>query len=92
MSNLETLSGAKLEALIEKLDEVHSGHVNEFIARGLGHLRGSDIRNALADPDCKFLVLAIAWVNSSDALSNARFEFDARKRYHGTNKPIRQAA
>jgi hypothetical protein len=89
---LETLSAAKLHALIAKRDAAHTVLTREFIARGLGHYRSADIRAAALDDASPAHRLACDYVKADDALYAARSELEARRRYHGGDKPIRRAA
>jgi hypothetical protein len=87
--NLETLSGPKLETLIETLSARHSAVLDDVIAAGWGDKNGREIREiAKADPSN---TLAAAYVRSCDAYLGAAAEMDRRKRWHGGTKPIRRA-
>jgi hypothetical protein len=89
MPNLEKLSAPKLLALIETLDAAHSALLEEVIAAGYGSYTGRQIRELVKVEPWPLLVEHLA---ADDALSLARFELDARRRYHGGDQPIRRRA
>lgn len=93
MSDLETLSGTKLAAVIARRDARHSEILAATIAAGMGAMRHSDIvelakGSALSDR----ANLARDYLNARHDWLVAVDELDRRKAYHGTNKPIRRAA
>jgi hypothetical protein len=89
MTDLTKLSAAKLHAVIAKREAVHSALLDETIAAGYGETRHNDlVRMAREDG----VPLLVEYVAASDSLSEARWELDARQRYHGGDKPIRRAA
>lgn len=96
MPDLTKLSGPKLEALIEARREIDLAACKRCIALGLGQWRYSDMRDALDGKrvDCDYPQLAAMRrnVEASAALREALDEMDARKRYHGSNRPIRGAS
>ena len=87
--DIKKLSAVKLEALYETRDKAVRDLVDAMINAGRGHETNQDIREAAKrgyDP------LAFAYCSALDAENEARHEMDRRKRYHGTLKPIKQAA
>jgi acetylglutamate kinase len=84
MRNLSTLSGPKLEALIEKLDTAHSVTLRAAIDHGYGNVRMNEMRAIHDEP------VAAAHIRASDELSAARDELERRRRWHGTNRPIKR--
>lgn len=89
MPNLETLSASKLHALIEKREATNIALLDEVIAAGYGQTTMSEVRRLARDEKAPLLV---EYVAAMDSLDEARHELDARRRYHGGDKPIRRAA
>lgn len=87
MRDLSTLSGPKLEALIERLDAAHSATLRAAIDHGYGNVRMNDMRASHAGEP-----IAAAHIRASDELSIARDELAQRLRWHGTNRPIKRRA
>lgn len=89
MPDLSKISAAKLDALYEKRQADCSANCTALINAGRGMERGSEIYAkgvAGADP------LSIEYVRVTDAVREVINEQDARKRWHGSHKPIRRGA
>lgn len=85
--DITKLSAAKIEALYEKRQKACSINCTALINAGRGMERGSEIYAkgiAGADP------LSIEYVKLSDAFQEVVREMDARKRWHGSLKPIKR--
>lgn len=89
MIDLTKLSASKLHALIAKRDAAQSALLHEVIAAGYGNYRGNEIRELAKSEGWPLLV---EYVTACDAWYEANAELDARKRYHGGDKPIKRAA
>jgi hypothetical protein len=86
--DLERMSGPKLMALHERRGAVVSDLTRELIAAGFGQERGSETRERAKAGD----PLAQRWVEAQDSVQAIYDELDARRRYHGSNKPIKRRA
>lgn len=90
MADLSKLSAAKIEALYAERSEACSANCRALIAAGRGMERGSEIyakgKAIDADP------LSIEYVTTTDAFREVADEIEARKRWHGSTKPIRRAS
>jgi hypothetical protein len=86
MPDVAKLSARAIEALYDKRQAACSVNCTELIDAGRGMERGGEIYAkglAGADP------LSIEYVKVTDAVRIVIDEREARKRYHGTLKPIR---
>lgn len=93
MTDLSKLSAKKLLAEIDARSKAHSANVDSMIQHGYGHCRGSDIREfAKGSSLLARTLLARRWVETQDARQAAFDEQDARRRYHGSDKPIKRTA
>lgn len=87
MRDLSTLSGPKLEALIERLDAAHSATLRAAIDHGYGLVTMNALRaNHASEP------VAAAHIKAADELNAARVEMDQRMRWQGNNRPIKRRA
>lgn len=84
--NLPALSAAKLLAEIAKRDETHSSLLNETIAAGYGDTKHNDIA-ILAST--KAFPLLVEYMVAFDELREARAELELRRRWHGSDRPIK---
>lgn len=90
MVDLTKLSGPKLHALIAKRDAKRVTALDAAIAAGMGMMRHSEIvelstQNALLEKPRlarEYLLTRANWLEAVE-------ELDARKRYHGGDKPIK---
>jgi len=91
--NLAKLSGPKLRAHIEKLDAARGVALDATIAAGMGMKRHAEIA-LLAKLSCPPYETHIAreYIRTRAAWLEALEELDARKRYHGGDKPIKRVA
>lgn len=89
--NLSKLSGPKLRALIAKRDAERGAALDATIAAGMGMMRHSDIE-ALAKGSSLLskTLLARRYLQTRGAWLEAVEELDARKAYHGGDKPIKR--
>jgi hypothetical protein len=88
MVDVTKLSAAKLQALYDKRQAACSANCTALINAGRGMERGGEIYakgKAGADP------LSIEYVETTDAVREVIDEQEARKRWHGSLKPIRRA-
>ena len=83
MTDLTKLSAAKLEALYAKRSDASSVNCNKFIEAGRGMERPAQIRTQTD-------ALSLEYVALNDALCAVVDEMNARKRYHGSLKPIKR--
>lgn len=91
MSDLETLSAKKLHAVIQKRHARWSEVLDATIAAGMGDMRFSDIVElAKGDPLLPKVRLARDYLNARHDWAVANDELDARRRYHGGDKPIKR--
>lgn len=87
MVDVTKLSERKLRELYEKLSAESSAICTRLIAAGFGLERGSETRRrALETGD----TLAVEYVDINDRLYAAAEEQAARRRYHGSLKPIKR--
>jgi hypothetical protein len=86
--DLTRLSARKLHAEIEKRDARHSETLKEVIAAGYGNLTGREVRDRAKALD----YVCARHVAALDAFLEATQELDARRRWHGEDKPIRREA
>ena len=87
MPDVTTLSARAIEALYDKRQAACSINCTALINAGRGMEKGREIYAkglAGADP------LSVEYVKLTDAVRIVIDEQDARKRYHGTLKPIRR--
>lgn len=92
MIDLPKLSASKLLAEIDARSADHSASVDTMIRLGYGHCTGSEIREFAKESSLLTrTLLARQWVATKDALQAAYAEQDARRRYHGSDKPIKRA-
>lgn len=82
MLDLTKLSAAKIEALYVKRSEASSVNCRKFIDAGRGMERPTQIRTQTDE-------LSLEYVALNEALQVVVAEMDARKRYHGSLKPIK---
>jgi hypothetical protein len=85
--DITKLSAAKLQALYDRRQAVSSVNCTALINAGRGMERGGEIYAkgvARADP------LSIEYVECTDAVQEAIAEMDARRRWHGTLRPIKR--
>lgn len=93
MTDLSKLSARKLQELIAKRQADDRKSLDAAIGAGMGHMRGSDIRElAKGSSLLGKVLLARRRVETGDLLNEAYIELDARMRYSGTDKPIKRAA
>jgi hypothetical protein len=83
MTDLTKLSAAKLEALYAKRSEASSVNCRKFIEAGRGMERPTQIRTQTD-------ALSLEYVAVNEAFFAVVAEMDARKRYHGSSKPIKR--
>lgn len=88
MTDLSKLSARQLHALINKRDAAHRESLREAIAAGYGMYTGAQMRQLAAEGDA----LATRNVASAAAWFEAKSELDARRRWHGDDRPIRRKA
>lgn len=91
--DITKLSAAKIEALREKRDAIDSAVGTAAIAAGMGNWRPSDRDAALAgDRPASPEELAICrdWKAAADARWEVIAEMEARRRWHGSLKPIKR--
>lgn len=89
MVNLETLSANKLEQEIEKRSERSNAALKAVINAGYGNHTGNQLR-ALVEAG-KADSVVIENVKAGDSYLEAVNEQDRRRRYHGSDKPIKRA-
>lgn len=85
-ANLPTLSAAKLLAELERRDAAHGALLDETIAAGYGDTRHNEIARLARAEGWPLLVEYMA---AYDALSAVRNELDSRRRWHGSDRPIK---
>jgi hypothetical protein len=88
MPNLETLSANKLALEIDKRDKRHSAALRAVIDAGYGNHTGNQL-SALYEAG-KADSVVIENVTASRAYMEAINEQDRRRRYHGSDKPIKK--
>ena len=86
--DLEKLSERKLVAIYEKLQTAASANCTALINAGWGSERGSETRARAKTGDA----LAVQYVEIQNNLQILIAEQDARKRWHGSLKPIKRRA
>ena len=90
---LEKLSAAKLHAEIAKRRTAYYAATDGFIRAGRGDMRGTDIEAAAkGDSLLSITRMCREYLELRAAYNEACDELDARKRYHGSDKPIKRAA
>ena len=87
MTDLTKLSAAKIEALAAKRYAARSAACRALINAGFGEERHSETRKRAAETHDP---LAVRSVEASGACDEVWAEMDARKRYHGSLKPIKR--
>jgi hypothetical protein len=87
---LEKLSGPKLIALIGKRYEIRCVLLDDTIEAGLGRYTHSMMRELAFTSSAPLSGLAKRWLIANDDWLEAVVELEARKRYHGGNKPIKR--
>jgi hypothetical protein len=91
MTDLTKLSGPKLHALIAKRDSERSAALDATIAAGMGLMRHSDIEALAAGSSLVGnSLLARTYLSTRAAWLDAVLELDARRAYHGGDKPIKR--
>mgnify|MGYP001602931663 CR=1 FL=1 len=92
MTAIEKLSGPKLHALIAKRDAACSAALDATIAAGMGMMKHSDIVALSTGSELVEKVrLAREYLMTRAEWANAHDELDARRRYQGSDKPIKRA-
>jgi len=86
--DLTRLSARKLHDVIAKRDAAHSATLAETISAGYGNLTGAQVRERAKAGD----YVCLRHVTALDAWLEATQELDARRRWHGEDKPIRKRA
>lgn len=93
MNNLNKMPAKKLHTLIVKREAERDAALDATIAAGMGMMRHNEIEQ-LAKLSCppyeteiarRYLATRAAWLEAVK-------ELDARKRYHGGDKPIKRSA
>jgi len=91
MSDLSTLSAKKLHEVIERRNAHWKATLDATIAAGMGGLRYSDIVElAKGSALLNKTQLALNYLNARHDWTVAMDELDARKAYHGGDKPIKR--
>lgn len=85
MPNLETLSAAKINALLAKREAAHSALLAEVIAAGYGNYTGNMLR-AIAEP----APIIVEHLAAEAARYEVIAELAARQRYQGNDRPIKR--
>lgn len=88
MPDLTKLSANKLHAEIAKREAKHSALLRATIEAGYGNTRHNEIVATVKAGTAERVL--VDYLAASDALELARYELDARRRYHGGDKPIRR--
>lgn len=91
MTDISKLSGPKLHALIAKRDAARGAALDATIAAGMGMMRHADIVALSTGSDLianvriarEYLMTRAEWENAND-------ELEARRKYHGGDKPIKR--
>lgn len=91
MTDLAKLSAKRLHEVIASRDAIWTKMLNETIAAGMGQLRHSEIEQ-LAKGSSLLTKTRIArdYLSARQEWREALGELDARKAYHGSDKPIRR--
>ena len=93
MSDLETLSAKKLYEVIKRREARWSATLDATIAAGLGNARFSDmVEFAKGSTLLGRTKIARDYLNAHRDVQLAYAEMDARKRWHGSDKPIKRRA
>ena len=93
MSDLATLSGPNLQALLERRNTHWKATLDRTIAAGMGEMRFSDIVElAKGSALLSRTQLALDYLNARRDWKVAQDELDARRDYHGSDKPIKRRA
>lgn len=90
--DIAKLSARKLNELLEKRDVEKCRLRDAVIAAGFGEWRGNELREfAKGSSLLSKVVLVREYLAASDAWQEANAELDARRRYHGGDKPIKRS-
>jgi len=93
MSDLASLSAKKLHAVIARREARWSATLDATIAAGLGQARFSDmVEFAKGSSLLERTKIANDYLNARRDVQMAWDELDARKRWHGSDKPIKRRA
>lgn len=92
MAALSKLSGPKLQALIVERNRAWGLALDATIASGMGHMRGSEIHTLAQEGDTLLHRVRVAreYVTTRALWLEAMDELDARRAYHGSDKPIKK--
>ncbi len=91
MSDLSTLSAKKLHEVIARRNAHWKATLDATIAAGMGELRYSEIVElAKGSSLLNKTQLALNYLNARRDWMTAMDELDARKAYHGGDKPIKR--
>lgn len=92
MSDLAKLSAKKLHEVIARRNAHWTKTLDATIAAGMGEMRFSDIVDlAKGSSLVSKVVLARDYLNAWRDWKAANDELDARRTYHGSDKPIKRA-
>lgn len=92
MSDLAKLSAKKLHAVIAQREKHWSATLDATIRAGLGEVRYSEmVELAKGSSLLARTAVALAYLNARHDVKAAWDELDARKAYHGSDKPIKRA-
>lgn len=92
MSDLAKLSAKKLHEVIARRNAHWTKTLDATIAAGMGEMRYSEIVElAKGSSLVSKVVLARDYLNARHDWKAAMDELDARKAYHGSDKPIKRA-
>lgn len=91
MADLSKMPAKKLHALIAKREAERGAALDAMITAGMGMMRHNEIE-LLAKLSCPEYDTEIArrYLSTRSAWLEANEELDARKRYHGGDKPIKR--
>lgn len=93
MSDLETLSAKKLHEVIARRDKRLRETLDATIAAGMGSLRYSEVVDlAKGSSLLSKTKIALDYLNARRDWQVACDELDSRKRWGGTDKPIKRRA
>lgn len=87
--SLEKISAAQLQSRYDSAFEKSGALCRELIAAGFGNERANETRQRAAETGDP---LACRYVKEADKFAAIVAEMDARKRYHGSLRPIRRRA
>jgi hypothetical protein len=91
MTDLTKLSGPKLRAIIAKRETERNAALDATIAAGMGQMRHADIVElSNGSPLLVNTQIARTYLTTRQAWLEAMDELDDRKRYHGSDKPIKR--